>query len=204
VTFWDFCAPFYDRAEQANKAAYGAMLRLVRELTPPGASVFEAAAGTGAISLALADKAASVECTDLSKRMLQVARKKADRQHITNITFDTRSIFDLGGPDGSYDVVIAAQVLHLLDTPDKAAAELRRICRGVVIAPVCLLKNLPGFFVRPNVGLWKLLGFAPKREFDAGSYRAFLAEIGLPPARFEVISGNMPLAVPVWAAPRSD
>ncbi|MDR1265116.1 MAG: class I SAM-dependent methyltransferase [Propionibacteriaceae bacterium] len=147
MTFWDLCALFYDRAEQTNQTAYEVMLHLVRELIPPGSSVFEAAAEKGAISLAAADKAASVACTDLSKRMLRVARRKADRQHLTNITFGIRSIFDIGGPDGAYDVVIAAQVLHLIDTPEKAAAELRRICRGVVIAPVCLLKDLQGFFM---------------------------------------------------------
>ncbi|MDR1539383.1 MAG: hypothetical protein LBU32_15570 [Clostridiales bacterium] len=55
MTFWDFCAPFYDHAEHTN-TAYSKMLSLMRELTPHGASVFEAAAGTGSISLAVADK----------------------------------------------------------------------------------------------------------------------------------------------------
>jgi ubiquinone/menaquinone biosynthesis C-methylase UbiE len=84
MTFWDLSAPFYDKAEQAN-SAYNGMLRLVRELTPKGASVFEAAAGTGSVSLFVADKARNVHCTDISERMLNVARKKADRRGITNI-----------------------------------------------------------------------------------------------------------------------
>lgn len=86
MTFWDFCASFYDRAEKAN-TAYSVMLKLMRDLTPQGASVFEAAAGTGAISLAVADKAGSEHCTDLSERMLSVARKKAVKGHAQNITF---------------------------------------------------------------------------------------------------------------------
>ncbi|MDR1293957.1 MAG: class I SAM-dependent methyltransferase [Bifidobacteriaceae bacterium] len=197
MTFWDLCAPFYDRAERANAVAHEGMLRCVRDLTPRGATVFEAAAGTGAISLAVADKAERVLSTDLSKQMLAVARKKAQRKGLTNITFDQRDIFDTGEPDTTYDVVVAAQVLHLIDKPDQAAAELTRISRGVVIAPVCLLKGLKGLFVRPTVGVWRMLGFAPRREFDADGYLAFLREIGLPPDSFEVIDGAMPLAVPV-------
>jgi SAM-dependent methyltransferase len=197
MTFWDFCAPFYDRAEKTN-TAYEGMLHRLRELTPQGASVFEAAAGTGAISIAIADKAGSILCSDLSERMLAVAKKKAVKQGIGNIKFDTRSLFDTGEPDNAYDVVIASQVLHLIDEPEKAVAELKRISRGVVIAPVCLLQDLRGLYARPSVGIFKLLGFAPKREFNVAGYRKFLDEIGLPPSEFEIVDGNMPLAVPVW------
>jgi SAM-dependent methyltransferase len=197
MTFWDFCAPFYDKAEQAN-TAYNGMLRQVYELTPQGASVFEAAAGTGAISVFVADKAKNVLCTDISKRMLNVARKKAAKRGIENIVFGTRSLFNTGEPDGSYDTVIASQVLHLIDEPQKAAEELKRISNGTLIATVTLLKGLRGLFARPAVGVWRFFGFAPKREFDADGFREFLYEIGLPPSRFEIIDGNMPMAVAVW------
>ncbi|MDR2656965.1 MAG: class I SAM-dependent methyltransferase [Oscillospiraceae bacterium] len=197
MTFWDFCAPFYDKVERTN-AAYSGMLRLIRDLTPQGANVFEAAAGTGAISAFIADKAKSVLCTDISERMLNIAREKAAKRGLKNIMFSTRSIFDTGESDDTHDVVIASQVLHLIDEPQKAAAELKRISAGAVITSVALLKGLRGFFARPGVGVWRLLGFAPKREFDAEGYREFLCEIGLPPSRFEVIDGNMPIAVAVW------
>ncbi len=197
MTFWDFCAPFYDRAENTN-TAYPKMLSMMRDLTPDGASVFEAAAGTGSISLTVADKARSVLCTDISERMLALAGKKAVKADIGNITFSKRSLFDTGESNGAFDVVIASQVLHLIDEPEKAAAELKRISGGVVIVAVTLLKGLRGLFARPSVGIWKLLGFAPKREFDAESFLEFLSDIGLPPCEYKVIDGNMPMAVAVW------
>ncbi len=197
MTFWDLCAPFYDRAENTN-TAYPKMLNMMRGLTPDGASVFEAAAGTGAISLTVADKARSVLCTDISERMLTVAGKKAVKADIGNITFSKRSLFDTGEADNAFDVVIASQVLHLIDEPEKAAEELKRISGGIVIVAVTLLKGLRGLFARPSVGIWKLLGFAPKREFDAESFRCFLVDIGLPPREFKIINGNMPMAVALW------
>ncbi|MCL2226337.1 MAG: hypothetical protein FWB97_01720 [Oscillospiraceae bacterium] len=42
MTFWDFSAPFYDRAEHTN-TAYNKMLYLMRDLTPTDVTVFEAA-----------------------------------------------------------------------------------------------------------------------------------------------------------------
>jgi ubiquinone/menaquinone biosynthesis C-methylase UbiE len=63
------------------------MLHMILDFIPQGASVFEAAAGTGAISLAVADKAGSVLCTDLSERMLGVARRKAERHGVGQVNF---------------------------------------------------------------------------------------------------------------------
>jgi len=201
MTFWDFCAPFYDKAEQTN-SAYNGMLRLTRDIIPRGASVFEAAAGTGAISLFIADKAKIIVCTDISAHMLNVAREKAAKQGVTNIHFCIKSIFETNEPDRGYDVVIASQVFHLIDEPRKAAEELKRVSGGMVITSVALLKGLRGFFVRPSVGVWRFLRFAPKREFDTESFREFLCEIGLPPSRYEVVQGNMPMAVSVWKKQR--
>ena len=197
MTFWDFCAPFYDRAEHTN-TAYNKMLSLMRELTPRDASVFEAAAGTGSVSLAVADKAKDVLCTDISEKMLKVAKQKTVKRGASTVTFSKRSLFDTGEQDGTFDVVIASQILHLIDEPEKAAEELKRISGGIVIVAVTLLKGLRGLYVRPAIGVWKLLGFAPKREFDADSFREFLCEIELPPCEFKVIEGNMPMAVAVW------
>ncbi|MCL1914766.1 MAG: class I SAM-dependent methyltransferase [Eubacteriaceae bacterium] len=197
MTFWDFSAPFYDCAEHTN-TAYDKMLQLMCDLIPEGAAVFEAAAGTGSISLAVAKKAKVVLCTDLSEKMLAVARRKAMRQSVGNISFDKRSIFDTGAQDGSFDVVIASQVLHLIDDPKKAAEELKRISGGMVIVSVALLKGLKGFFARPAVGIWKIFGFAPKREFDADSFHWFLYGIGLAPCEYKVVDGNMPMGVAVW------
>ncbi|MDR1539384.1 MAG: hypothetical protein LBU32_15575 [Clostridiales bacterium] len=99
-------------------------------------------------------------------------------------------------------MVIASQALHLMDEPEKGAEELKRISGGIVIVAVTLLKGLRGLFARPPAGIWKLLGFAPKREFDAGSLRAFLLEIGLQPCEFKAIVENMPMAVAVWRRPK--
>ena len=162
MTFWDFCAPFYDKAEQAN-TAYCGMLLQVYELTPQGASVFEAAAGTGSISLFVADKAKNVHCTDISERMLKVARKKAAKRGIENIAFSTISLFDTGEADGSYDTVIASQVLHLIDEPMSAAEELKRISSGTVITTVALLKGLRGLFARPPLEFGGFSG-SPQNE----------------------------------------
>lgn len=197
ATFWDFCAPFYDLAEKANGRAYDVMLETVRERLPHGANVLEVAAGTGAISLAVADKAASVLCTDISEQMLAVARKKAAKRGVKNIEFDRMNIFDTGRPDNSFDAVIAGQVLHLINEPEKAAAELRRVSKQTVILPMSLTKNLRGS-AKLSVGVYRLFGFSPKAEFDAEGYAAFLPQIGFENCEIIHIPGKIPMAVAIW------
>jgi ubiquinone/menaquinone biosynthesis C-methylase UbiE len=195
MTFWDFCAPFYDLAEKMNGRAYDGMLGAVRDIVPQGATVLEAAAGTGSISAAVSDKARSVLCTDISENMLKAARRKT--ADFANVTVAMRSIYELGEPDDSFDVVIAGQVLHLIDEPLKAAAELRRVAKSAVILPMSMTKDLRGFS-RFSINLYRLLGFAPKLEFTADEYSAFLPSIGFDGCEFTRIAGRMPMIVAVW------
>ncbi|MCL2436514.1 MAG: class I SAM-dependent methyltransferase [Clostridiales bacterium] len=197
MTFWDFCAPFYDFAEKSNGKTYAQMLETVREIVPTNTSVLEMAAGTAAIGLAIAGKVESVLCTDVSERMLSVARKKAKKRGVANIHFANLNILDIDKQDHSFDVAIAGQVLHLLDEPEKAAAELRRVAKDMVILPMCFTKDLRGK-AKLDVRFYKLFGFAPKLEFDADSYADFLPKIGFENCEMIQIPGNFPMAVAVW------
>ncbi|GHU55076.1 hypothetical protein FACS1894132_10650 [Clostridia bacterium] len=195
MTFWDFCAPFYDFAEKVNGRAYDDMLKTVRGIVPQGASVLEAAAGTGSISCAVADKAQSILCTDISDNMLKIARRKTAK--LANVAVAKRSIYELGEPDNSFDVVVAGQILHLVDNPKKAAAELRRVAKKMVILPLAMTKNLRGFS-KFTLGVYRLFGFDPKLEFTSEEYAAFLPTIGFDGCEFTQIAGRMPMVVAVW------
>jgi len=197
MTFWDFCAPFYDFAEKSNGKSYTKMLEIVRAIVPQNTSVLEVAAGTGAISLAIADKAEYILCTDISERMLSAARKKARKRRVSSVHFGSLNIFGISKPDNSFDVVIAGQVLHLLNEPEKAAAELRRIARDIVILPMCFTKNLHGK-AKLSVSFYRLFGFSPEFEFDMDSYADFLPEIGFENCEIIEIPGKLPMAVAVW------
>ena len=196
-TFWDFCAPFYDFAEKTNRRAYSEMLKTVNRFIPEGATVLEAAAGTGSISIAVSDKASRITCTDISIKMLNVARRKIARHGIQNISVEVQSIFRLDKRDNSFDVVIAGQVLHLIDKPEKAAIELRRVAKQTVILPISLTKNLRGTG-KLGVNIYRIFGFNPKVEFSFDEYKTFLHSIGFNNCEYIEIAGKIPMVVAVW------
>ena len=94
------------------------------------------------------------------------------------------------------DFVLAPQVLHLLDNPQKAALELRRICAKKVILPQTLLKEI-SLFARLKVRIWKILGFAPKIDLDFAEYKKFLEEMGFENCVVTYFKSDMPMAVAV-------
>ena len=192
-TFWDRIAGLYDLAEWSNRKVNAAAKVRVGALVPNGARVLDCAAGTGEFSLAAAEHAASVLCTDRSEAMLARARKKAAKRGVSNVEFAVRDITALPDPDGSFDAVIAADVLHLLPDPGPAVRELWRVTApaGRLILPT-YLQGKAGAAYGTMIKIYQGVGFHYEHAFTPETYRAFLEGLGLAPVALEVISGGVP------------
>lgn len=197
-TFWDRIAGLYDLAQSANRRAVRGMAAEAARRVPVGSDMLECAAGTGEISLAAAPFAGRILCTDLSLPMLEQARQKAARRGLSQIEFAQRDLFHLPDPDGSFGAVCAANVLHLLDAPERAVAELWRVTApgGVLLLPTFLMGEA-GPLMKGLISLYRLLGFRQKQLFTRQSYRAFLARAGLPDCQLTVIPGRLPVGMAV-------
>jgi len=198
-TFWDRFAFAYDTFEGLNKQVYRTMLANIVSLVPDNAEVLECAAGTGAITVAVAPKAKSVLCTDLSLPMLDKARQKAKKAGLSNISFAERNILLLSEPNDTFDVVVAANVIHLLDKPYDALAELWRVTKsgGLLILPTFLTHSSKNGF-RFLIKVYKLLGFQPVNNFTETQYREMLNGSGLPEPDIKVLQGKVPVGFAVF------
>ena len=201
-SFWDRWARFYDLAEWTNRKAYTAAASRVAELVPAGAGVLDCAAGTGAFSLAAAKRAGSVLCTDRSEAMLDRARKKAAKMGLNNISFAGRDVTALSDPDGAFDAVIAANVLHLLPQPELAVRELWRVTApgGRLILPT-FLQGKVGAAYGVMIKIYQGVGFHYEHAFTPETYREFLERLGLGPVTVEVINGRVPEGIGILEKP---
>lgn len=192
-TFWDRVAGLYDLFEWSNRKVNAAARARVGELVPAGARVLDCAAGTGEFSLAAAKRAGSVLCTDQSEAMLARARKKAARRGLSNLQFAHRDITALSDPDGSFDAVIAANVLHLLPQPEVAVRELWRVVApgGRLILPT-YLQGKAGAAYGSMIKIYQGVGFHYEHAFTPETYREFLERLKLAPVALEVIPGGVP------------
>lgn len=201
-TFWDRWAPFYDWAQRTNRRANAGAATRVAGLIPVGARVLDCAAGTGLFSLAAAERAGSVLCADLSEAMLRTSRRKARRRGLSNITFARRDVTALPDPDGCFDAVIAANVLHLLPEPERAVRELWRVTApaGRLILPTYLLGRL-GTAYGAAIWIYRGIGFQYEHAFTPETYREFLERLELGRVTMEVIPGRLPVGLAVLRGP---
>ncbi|MBQ9519060.1 MAG: class I SAM-dependent methyltransferase [Firmicutes bacterium] len=183
-------------AEVYNKKTNSGLCKFVSGLTDPTDTVLECACGTGMLTKRIAGKCSKLYATDFSVEMLKKARKKCRKYN--NIAFKRADITNLKFPDNTFDKVIAANVIHLLDDPEKAISELFRVCKkgGKVIIPTYINKD-PSGKTGLCINTVKKAGTDFKRMFTYDTYKTFFDEIGIKNADFKLVKGNVPCAAAV-------
>lgn len=192
--FWDRVSGVYDLFGKIyNGKVNQEMCRVVAKELGTDDCVLECACGTGLITAAVAGKCSKLVATDCSEGMLKQTRKKCGSY--SNVEIRTADILNLPFPDESFDAVIAANVIHLLDDPYKALSELDRICRpgGKLIIPTYVNKDKARGFDRTI----DKAGVDFKQDFTYESYRAFFAGAGYTKIRTKLIDGRVPCAIAV-------
>ena len=115
------------RLRDALERAHAA--RLLR--VAPGARVLDLAAGAGRFALELAPRVGHVTLVDISPSLLEVARARAQRLGLTNLSFVESAIQDFV-PEGQFDVILIMGVLTYLT--DEQVEEVARRC-AMALAP---------------------------------------------------------------------
>ncbi len=105
-------------------------LRLLDRLIPEKpCAVLDVGAGTGFVSLLLAEQGHQCKGLDLSEKMLSVAREKAARSGYGNVSFAIGDAEETGEEDNRYDVVINRHLVWTLPHPEQAIQEWKRVLK---------------------------------------------------------------------------
>jgi ubiquinone/menaquinone biosynthesis C-methylase UbiE len=195
--FWDNVAGVYDVfVNVINRKTHQKLKRIVSDLIEPDDTILECACGTGLLSTVIAEKCRHLTATDFSEKMLKKAEKNC--RAFRNITYDQADITALPCPDSSFDKVVAANVIHLLDNPLAAISELNRVCKdgGMLIIPTYMNKDDKG---KTNgfAGAVGKAGADFKRQFTVESYRQFFLDAGYSDVKVSLADGRIPCAVAV-------
>lgn len=193
-SFWDRTAGLYDRFMRKDAGAYEQLYALIRPLVRDK-TVLELATGTGLIARHIADAARLVEATDASPEMIA----QAERPPVPgNLRFSVHDLFRLPYGARSFDVVIAANVLHIIPRPERALAEMGRVLKegGALIVPTFTHEgNSPSG--RRRLFFMKLAGFPLYSRWSSGAYLAFLEENGWHIEQSTVLAASFPLTYAV-------
>ena len=160
--FWDKIAERYSKQPIADEAAYQKKLQVTQEYFQPNRSVLELGCGTGGTAIIHAPYVKHIRAIDISAKMIEIARSKAEAQNIKNITFEQLTIDELTVCDRTLDVVLGLSILHLLENKEEAIAKVHKMLKpgGIfVTSTACLGDTMKWFKIVAPIG--KFFGLIP-------------------------------------------
>ena len=113
--FWDKLADKYSKKPVKDMENYNKTLDCTKKHLSVGDEVLEVGCGTGTTALRLAPVVNQITATDISSRMIGIAREKAMAQGVGNVRFDQATLFHEELERGSFDAVMGFNFLHLLE-----------------------------------------------------------------------------------------
>jgi 2-polyprenyl-3-methyl-5-hydroxy-6-metoxy-1,4-benzoquinol methylase len=122
----------------------------------------EVGCGTGSNAIAHAAFVKHIRATDVSGKMLEIARAKAKAAGVSNVTFQQATVEGLDVPDKTVDMVLALSVLHLLKDMVGAIVRMYRMLKpggALVSSTACIADFMRWFGVIAPLGL--LVGLIP-------------------------------------------
>ena len=160
--FWDKLADKYSKKPIKDMENYNKTLDCTRKHLSASDNVLEVGCGTGTTALLLAPSVKQIAASDISSRMIEIAREKAVTQGVENVRFDRATLFAEDLEKGSFDVVMAFNFLLLLEDIPGAVHRVHELLKpgGLFISKTACLAE--------QSRLWNLLlavmnplGFAP-------------------------------------------
>lgn len=164
--FWDGLAEKYARKPVEDVAAYERKLDMTKSRLSPEDVILDIGCGTGSLALELAPLVSHVHAVDISRGMLEIARRKADERQVSNVTFHQAAVQELPHFEpASLDGVCAYNILHLVR---ERAALLEHVMKLLkpgaffISSTVCLGESYVPY--QPILTLMRWLGKAPSVE----------------------------------------
>ncbi len=139
--FWDKRAKKYAERPIKDVQSYNQTMARTKAHLSKDDSVLEIGCGTGSTALLLAGSVQHISVRDTSGTMIDIANFKAKDQKIGNTTFARGSVFDDALGEQSFNVVMAFNLLHLLEDMPSAIRRVNALLKpgGLFISKtVCM------------------------------------------------------------------
>jgi phosphatidylethanolamine/phosphatidyl-N-methylethanolamine N-methyltransferase len=192
-SYWDRHAKNYDRSMALLGRPIPRMVELAGEATRGLGRVLEVAAGTGLVTPALAAGAGEVVAIDYAPAMVAAVERRVLDAGLTNVRCEQADLYALPFDEGTFDAVVAANVLHLVPDLSGALAALRRVVKpgGKVVVPTfCHDETALSWTVSRALAV---TGFPGHRRFTVKSLRRALEAAGVRMTRTETLPGVIPI-----------
>jgi predicted TPR repeat methyltransferase len=184
-TFWDSIARKYAADQIKDMGGYEKTLARTGQYLRTTDRVFEFGCGTGTTALNLAPLVERITGTDLSSQMITIAQDKAWVENCENITFEKATLDDRRWKDGSFDVVMGFNALHMLRDLPGSLAVIHNMLKpgGLFISKTPCLRDA-NILIQMFVPVARAIGKAP----FVGMFSAVTLRDAVQTAGFEIVA----------------
>ena len=174
IKYYEKTAEEYDKEYEVPhfKRLYNKITwHYIEPYLPESGVVLDAGGGTGKWTIPIVEKGLKVVLYDISREMLNVARRKIVEKNLENmVVFKEGDICEIDFPDDSFDFVLAeGDPISYCSNPDKAVGELAR-----VLKPGCFMAaGVDSLF---SIVRGMLVRKGPEEAFKVLKERRFFAE----------------------------
>ena len=172
AAFWQKMARHYTSLMAHSAPLYSEICNRIRPHLSRDMNVLELACGTGQLSVPLSPYVRLWEATDFSPNMIAEAKKRVTS---SRLHFSVQDAAVLPYAPETFDAVVIANALHILQDPDKVMAEIRRVLKpgGWLFAPTFVHGGgrLAGF----RTWCMERTGFHVYHPWNAGEFLSYLS-----------------------------
>jgi ubiquinone/menaquinone biosynthesis C-methylase UbiE len=139
--FWNLISSKYAKSPIPDRPAYETKIQKIKTFLTKESIVLDIGCGTGTQCGDIAGEVKQVTGIDISSKLLAIAeQRKADRK-ADNIEFIQTTLFDARFQPGSFDVVTAFYVLHLIEDTDAVFKRIHELLKpgGLFISETACL-----------------------------------------------------------------
>jgi 2-polyprenyl-3-methyl-5-hydroxy-6-metoxy-1,4-benzoquinol methylase len=184
--FWDKSASKFEQAEKKDEQTNFKIIDRTKKYLKTSDIVLDFGCGTGLISNEIANNVKLIQAIDISSKMIELAKIKADNHKIHNIDFSHSTIFDERYKSGSFDVILAFYILHLLEDNQKTIQRINDLLKpgGLIISVTpCIGEKI---FLKVSLSLLSKIGLVP----DIKSFKISELEDSIANGNFEIIENE--------------
>lgn len=190
--FWDKQAERFAQEGDGEDTTFNTAVATSKKYLGESDVVLDFGCAAGALTFAIADHVHRVEGIDISSKMIALARQKADERQTANVHFAQATIFNTPFPEGSFDVVLAFNILHLLEDAQSTVQKINHLLKpdGLFISTTPCLGEKRGI-TSAVLSLMGKVGVAPQiTKFKTAELENLVSSSGFKIVETAVLSAS--------------
>ncbi|MFH1526570.1 MAG: class I SAM-dependent methyltransferase [Bacteroidota bacterium] len=184
--FWDRTASSYDKEEKKDEKIYLQLIEKSKVYLKLTDFVLDFGCGTGLVSNEIANSARKIHAIDLSSKMIDIAKNKAEKREIFNIEYMHSTIFDSRLKKGTFDIILAFYVLHLVEDTQAVIQRINELLKPggfIISATPCMGEKL---LLSRIFSIFSKVGIVPRIK----SFKLYDLEQSLTDANFTIVEDD--------------